>query len=167
MSEGLLVVRSIQVLPSHGAENSPFPPLATCFDLLRSEDHRYHHIHASENVGGIGSPFRAHVDQGPGSLVADVVDDQREALSQDIAGGMGAHGAETDESDPHPIFSRFVHGPLTLPACALVGVRRAGKVVSRDEHAAFHQAARGAVHGEAGKARRVRGGEIDRDLGDA
>ena len=81
--------------------------------------------------------------------------------------GMGAHGAETDESDPHPIFSWFVHGPLALPACALIGVRRAGKVVSRDEHAAFHQAARGAVHGEAGKARRVRGGEIDRDLGDA
>ena len=81
--------------------------------------------------------------------------------------GMGAHGAETDESDPHPIFSWFVHGPLSLPACALIGVRRAGKVVSGNEHAAFHQAACGAVHGEAGKAGRVGGGEIDRDLGDA
>ena len=81
--------------------------------------------------------------------------------------GMGAHGAETDESDPHPIFSWFVLGPLPLPACALVGVRRAGKAVSGDEHAALHQVPRGAVHGEAGKAGRVRGGEIDRDLGDA
>ena len=137
------------------------------FDLLRSEDHRYHHVHASENVGGIGSPFRAHFDQRLGGLRADVVDDQREAPPQDIAGGMGAHGAETDESDPHPKFSWFAHGPLALLACALIGVRRAGKAVSGDEHAALHQAACGAVHGEAGKAGRVRGGEIDRDLGDA
>ena len=152
--------------PARGGEQ---PVLASCdlFDLLRSEDHGHHHVHASENVGGIGSPFRAHVDQGPGGLFADVVDDQREAPPQDVAGGMGAHGAETGESDPHPIFSWFVLGPLPLPACALVGVRRAGKAVSGDEHAALHQVPRGAVHGEAGKAGRVRGGEIDRDLGDA
>ena len=167
MSEGLLVVRSIQGLaPAVGGEQ---PVLASrdLFDLLRSEDHGHHHVHASENVGGIGSPFRAHVDQGSGSLVADVVDDQREALSQDVAGGMGAHGAETDESDPHPIFSWFVHGPLPLPACALVGVRRAGKVVSGDEHAALHQAARGSGDGYARNVRRVGGGEIDGDLRDA
>ena len=80
---------------------------------------------------------------------------------------MGAHGAETDESDPHPIFSWFVHGPLPLPACALIGVRRAGKVVSGDEHAALHQAACGAGHGDARDAEWVGSGEIDRDLGDA
>ena len=80
---------------------------------------------------------------------------------------MGAHGAETDKSDPHPIFTWFAHGPLPLPACALIGARLAGKVVSGDEHAAFHQAARGAGHGQARNVRRVGSGEIDRDLGDA
>ena len=81
--------------------------------------------------------------------------------------GMAAHGAETDESDAHPKFSWFAHGPLALLACALIGVRRAGKVVSEDEHAALHQAACGAGHGQARNVRRVGGGEIDRDLGDA
>ena len=80
--------------------------------------------------------------------------------------GMGAHGAETDESDPHPKFSWFAHGPLPLPACALVGVRRAGKAVSGDEHPALHQAARGSGDGYARNVRQVGGGEIDRDLGD-
>ena len=49
---------------------------------------------------------RTRGDQWCGGFLGDAVDDRGKALPHDVAGGRGAHGDETDKSDPHDLLLR-------------------------------------------------------------
>ena len=93
-SEGLPGrLRSFQVLPSHGAEISPFSHPARCASTSFGPKTivRQSASHADENVGQIGSPFRAKLGSKVGrKRRGSLVEDQsRQPLSQPhIAGGI-------------------------------------------------------------------------------
>ena len=72
-----------------GGENRPFSPRATCSTSFGPKTIVTTTSTAERTAAGCGAPCRAGlVDQRPGGLLADIVDDQREAPSPDVAGGM-------------------------------------------------------------------------------